>query len=182
MELPPSPPRASARSTSFVGVGVPALAPQPPLPAATSPGQPRIASFRNLVNREGYLPSDRTRWPSRDQPAAPVAGAGVGTGAGRASLVEVAGLDRGGRVQLEGVFLNNVCSLRKFQIVNLNHEDSVVVRLGSTLGDQLRWQLRNDNLDQLRTSNDQFSYPSTFISLSSGCDRSALDRYRKLTT
>jgi hypothetical protein len=63
-------------------------------------------------------------------------------------LVEVVGLDRG-RLNFEGVFLNAMCSLRRLGLRNVSG-GTVVVRLGSTVGDQLRWQLRNDNLDVLR--------------------------------
>lgn len=165
MDYPPSPPRLPHRlSTSSLGVGVSALTtPQLPHQPATSPGQQRIASFRNLVNREGYLPHDRQRWPSREVSV----GASPTSAGGKAALVDLVGLDRGGRVQLEGVFLNNVCSLRKFQLVNLSQDDKVVVRLGSTLGDQLRWQLRNDNLDHLRKSNDTKYSP---FPPQNGCD------------
>lgn len=90
-----------------------------------------FASFRALVNRDGFLPRDDLRWSSAES-----------------RLVEVVGLDRG-RLNFEGVFLNAMCSLRRLGLRNVSG-GTVVVRLGSTVGDQLRWQLRNDNLDVLR--------------------------------
>ncbi|KAM0755513.1 hypothetical protein T439DRAFT_320211 [Meredithblackwellia eburnea MCA 4105] len=89
------------------------------------------SSFRALVNREGTLPHDSPR----------VRYGGIGG----TPLIEVSGLDRRS-LNFEGVFLNGLCSLRRFSLKNLSGA-AVVVRLGSTLGDQLRWQLRNDNLN-----------------------------------
>lgn len=98
------------------------------------------SSMRALGDYEGTLPRD---WNSSTS-----ASSSNGSPSSGARLVEVVGLDRG-RLNFEGVILNSMCSLRRLGLRNVSG-GTVVVRLGSTVGDQLRWQLRNDNLNVLR--------------------------------
>lgn len=98
------------------------------------------SSFRRLVNRDGTLPCFDD-FATSSKPASVTPG----------QLVQVIGLERG-RLVFEGVVLNGLCSLRKLTLKNVSGRGTVVVRLGSTLGDQLRWQSRNDNLNILRES------------------------------
>ena len=94
------------------------------------------SSFRQLLSKVGTLdfdaPLSLARW------AAPQG----------SRLVEIVGLDRGA-LHFDGVFLNGLCSLRRLAVRNLSPQ-TVVVRLGSTVGDQLRWQLRNDNINVMQ--------------------------------
>lgn len=106
-----------------------------------------FGSFRALVNRDGTLPRDDLRWTSPNPSTATSAASSL-PASPPSRLVEVVGLDRG-RLNFEGVILNSLCSLRKLGLRNVSG-GTVVVRLGSTVGDQLRWQLRNDNLNVLR--------------------------------
>ena len=91
-----------------------------------------IASFRAQVNRDGSLPQ------------------GLSRKYGAGSLVEVVGLEDGG-LRFEGVFLNGLHSLRRISLKNTSANvgegggSTVVVRLGSTVGDQVRFQLSNPN-------------------------------------
>ena len=64
--------------------------------------------------------------------------------------MEVVGLEDGG-LRFEGVFLNGLHSLRRISLKNTSANvgegggSTVVVRLGSTVGDQVRFQLSNPN-------------------------------------
>ncbi|KAK4055058.1 sphingosine N-acyltransferase lag1 [Microbotryomycetes sp. JL221] len=131
-----------------------------------------IGSFRQLVNRDGTLPRDDFDWPSvahnvqqQQQQAVSASSSSSSLAASTSplslkhastlqqppcnTLIEVVGLDRG-QLAFEGVVLNGLCSLRKIKLRNVS-PSPVVVRLGSTVGDQLRWQLRNDNFAILPT-------------------------------
>ncbi|KDE05234.1 hypothetical protein MVLG_04369 [Microbotryum lychnidis-dioicae p1A1 Lamole] len=103
-------------------------------------GSQPFASFRTLVNKDGSLP--RNDWASMNpgNPAASLASI-------PARLLQVEGLHEG-KLAFEGVFLNAMCSLKRLTLRNISG-GALIVRLGSTVGDQLRWQLRNDNLKSL---------------------------------
>ncbi|SCV73370.1 BQ2448_7296 [Microbotryum intermedium] len=124
-----------------------AALPPPPQPQEAPYAQPRaspsmgsqpFASFRALVNKDGSLP--RNDWASLN------AGAPAATMT-QARLLQVEGLTEG-KLAFEGVFLNAMCSLKRLSLRNVSG-GTLIVRLGSTVGDQLRWQLRNDNLESL---------------------------------
>lgn len=130
---------AGARTLGGAGVGL-GVANGGAGGSTTAPASFR-SSMRALGDYEGTLPRDWHGQASAasSQPSSPGA---------VARLVEVVGLDRG-RLNFEGVILNSMCSLRRLGLRNVSG-GTVVVRLGSTVGDQLRWQLRNDNLNVLR--------------------------------
>ncbi|KAM0791794.1 hypothetical protein ACM66B_004057 [Microbotryomycetes sp. NB124-2] len=126
------------------------------------------SSFRALVNRDGTLPRDKLDWSRPNShhwmPSAPSTARSSSPSSSSSSsssspshpsrytdtaLIQVLGLDRS-RLVFEGVVLNGLCSLRKLKLRNVSKRP-VVVRLGSTVGDQLRWQLRNDNFAILPT-------------------------------
>jgi hypothetical protein len=71
----------------------------------------------------------------------------VGGSAGKGELLQLEGVEVGG-IHFHGVFLNGLHSLRRCKLRNVAQGSSkVVVRLGSTVGDQVRFQLNNPNCE-----------------------------------